>query len=66
MYPKRGLQEKETCPRCKETIACSKSLNCWCYGVDIRDSVLDTLELKYEGCLCVSCLKELHNKPGEI
>jgi len=53
------LTEKETCPRCGSKFVCGKSGKCWCYEIDVPESVLDKIVKEYKSCLCPGCLKEL-------
>jgi len=38
----------------------------WCFEVDIASSVLDTIEEKYNSCLCPLCLKEISENPHRL
>lgn len=53
------LTEKNKCPGCNQTFDCSTSKKCWCFEVDVSPDKLETIEKKYETCLCPGCLKAL-------
>lgn len=52
------LVEKEVCPRCGKSFECGKSGKCWCYELDVPNSILEKIEKDYDSCLCPDCLKE--------
>jgi len=60
------LIEDEKCPRCGAMFTCGKSGKCWCFEVDIASSVLDTIEEKYNSCLCPLCLKGISENPHRL
>ena len=53
------LTEKDTCPRCGNKFHCGKGGKCWCYEVDVAESVLQQINDTYDSCLCPDCLKSL-------
>jgi len=53
------LIEYEKCPRCGASFTCSKSGKCWCYEVSVPEKVQDSINKKYQTCLCPDCLKQV-------
>jgi len=53
------LTEKDTCPRCGAKFQCGKGGKCWCYEVDVPQSLLEKINNEFDTCLCPDCLKEL-------
>ena len=56
------LIEDEKCPRCGAMFICGKAGKCWCYEVDVTQSVLDKIEKEYNSCLCPLCLYDIVKK----
>ena len=59
MVPKKILIEPEICPRCGAEFTCSKSGKCWCFEVQVPEKIRDSIDKKYDTCLCPKCLQEL-------
>ncbi len=57
------LIEDEKCPRCGTLFTCSKSGKCWCYEINVSESVQEKISKKYSTCLCPECLKLLSVNP---
>ena len=48
------------CPRCGGGFHCGAlEGSCDCASVTLDDATRDALRLKFEGCLCIACLREL-------
>ena len=49
-----------SCPRCGGAFHCGAlEQSCACAGVALDDATRDALRLKFEGCLCIACLRAL-------
>lgn len=44
------------CPRCGSPFICYNDDNCWCKDVKLHPGTLASIQQKYQGCLCNSCL----------
>jgi len=64
MKPRLQLIQPEVCPRCGKQFECGKSGKCWCYEVETKPSVLETINEKFDSCLCRECLLELNKLPA--
>ncbi|NEX14051.1 MAG: hypothetical protein C1941_05075 [Prosthecochloris sp.] len=52
------------CPACGKLFTCSRSENCWCATINVPVDVRKYLAMRYESCLCRSCLEKLIHEPG--
>ena len=59
--PKHEIKQ---CLRCQADFECkSGSINlCQCSKIELSAEQLEYLSLKYDGCLCLDCLKILKNE----
>jgi len=57
------LIEDEKCPRCGAEFTCSKSGKCWCFEVVVPSVLQESINKKYETCLCPDCLNLLAANP---
>ncbi len=44
------------CGRCGSSFVCYKDENCWCQGIQLTSETQYSLDQRYKGCLCSSCL----------
>lgn len=47
----------KTCDLCGKEFNCSLDDNCWCMDLPVV-----TIPIKYQDCLCPTCLKEAHDQ----
>jgi len=52
---------KKVCPSCGDNLSCYKSDSCECFNVALDNETLSKLNQKYNGCLCMKCLKKESN-----
>lgn len=52
---------KQKCPRCKKSFECKADsiTECQCSTVPLTEKERAFISNKFEGCLCVDCLKEI-------
>lgn len=57
---------KKTCPRCGTPFTCQADQieHCDCAGVALDDETRQQIELRFEGCLCLRCLRTLKAESG--
>ena len=50
----------KNCPKCGKGFECNNAdiLNCGCAQVPLNTQANQLIAEQYDGCLCVSCLKE--------
>ncbi len=50
---------EKNCTKCGENFECKadKIKSCYCYNIEISEIQLKKIQLLYEDCLCISCLK---------
>jgi len=57
-----------TCPRCGAAFACGAAADrttpCPCTTIALDDTRLAELRSRYDGCLCMDCLRLLASLPG--
>ncbi len=46
----------QQCPRCSNPFLCYGDDTCWCQDVQLHSRTRETLQEKYNGCLCNNCL----------
>ena len=53
--------EIKKCPKCRNSFVCN-SINinkCGCMAVPLNNQTRQLISERYDGCLCVNCLKEM-------
>lgn len=59
--------EPKICDSCGNSFGCgARADGCWCEGVSLTPEIADALRLKYEDCLCQTCLTDLATKPSIV
>lgn len=46
------------CSSCGKSLKCYNSENCWCSGMELTADKRAILNEKFNGCLCMNCLKQ--------
>lgn len=57
-----GKHEIKSCPRCGRSFVCkiSRVVHCDCMSVPLTAETLALIRERYDECLCVACLWDLH------
>lgn len=60
-HEKPHKHENKTCPRCGAGFICKAGtiLQCQCYGIELPPGLQETIMIRYQDCLCRTCLEEL-------
>lgn len=54
------ISEPKICGSCGGSFGCgAEAQGCWCVDVSLAPKIGDSLQLKYENCLCPACLNAL-------
>jgi hypothetical protein len=58
------LHEQKSCPRCGKPFECKAGDigHCQCVGIALNAQERAFIEVRYDDCLCATCLKDLQNK----
>ncbi len=64
MATARTKQDESTCPSCRQTFQCKAADigGCQCYGFKLDEAAYRFISEKYEDCLCLQCLQQLHQQ----
>ncbi|MCK5281289.1 MAG: cysteine-rich CWC family protein [Cyclobacteriaceae bacterium] len=56
--------EIKNCPNCGNNFVCNNYniSNCGCMEVPLNNTARQLISDRYDGCLCVNCLKEINNQ----
>ena len=56
--------EIKKCPKCENNFVCNNIniIKCGCMEVPLNNTAREMISERYDGCLCVDCLKEIDNQ----
>ena len=67
MTPRNGPMLDARCPRCRGGFECgAQAGQCACDGIRLTDRLRAELAARYDGCLCMPCLRELLERDARI
>ena len=56
-----SVTTEKTCPRCAAVFECLSG-GCWCNDVRLSAAKLESLQRKYDDCLCPTCLASIESR----
>ncbi|MDM4766584.1 cysteine-rich CWC family protein [Pelomonas sp. SE-A7] len=60
------LELNAACPRCGGPFHCGAAdARCDCFDLKLDEALRSELARQYQGCLCLSCLRELKRQQAE-
>ena len=62
------MHEMKYCPRCNSMFECKVGsvLICQCSTIILTNDEKDYIQLQFDDCLCVNCMKELQQEYNKL